>query len=256
MKINNIMFSGGFDSTALLLSKLSDNINIQNSYDKVRYNVISVYHENIPNKEEDKNARDSIKCILNKQFPEEMNRFSFREIKMSDGGIAGQASMWPAFALTDSNQANGDDINLWFGYVKGDDFWHSKGYYENLYAAYEKIIGDYTGNKSKIITNFPFEWFYKNELVYLYSTVPSVFDAISWAGDDGEAKLKEKQEIKNIFDQISRAKLFFREPKKMEECPIAKSECERTVNVQCPINHVEVKYNVAVDPDEKRGQYV
>ena len=254
MNINNIMFSGGFDSTALLLSKLSENINCKNSYDKPRYNVISVYHENIPNKEEDKIARDRIKEILYREFPEEMNYFSFQEIKMSDGGIAGQASMWPAFALTNSNLANGDDINLWFGYVKGDDFWHSKAHYENLYVIYEKIIADYTGHKSKIIANFPFEWFHKNELVYMYSTVPNVFNAISWAGDDGETKLKEKQEIKNIFDQITKAKQYFK-PHEDSNMKTAIDTLEECVQYLSPLNHVKGEFNTYVD-DEKRGQYV
>jgi hypothetical protein len=254
------MFSGGFDSTALLLSKVGENLKLKNSYEKCRYNVISVYHENIPNKEEDKLARDRIKEILMKEFPDEMKYyFSFREIKISDGGIAGQASIWPAFALTDSNLANGDDINLWFGYVKGDDFWHSKGYYENLYSAYEKIIGDYTGNKSKIIANFPFEWFYKNQLVYLYSTVPSVFDAISWAGDDGEVKLKEKQEIKNIFEQIMNSKKYFvstdeYNPRKASDA-CCKIPVEVYVQNPLPVNEVTVKFNVCSD-EENRGQYV
>lgn len=252
------MFSGGFDSTALLLSKLGENINSEN---KQLYNVISVYHENITNKDQDKEARDRIKEILQKEFPEEIGYFNFREIKINDGGISGQASIWPTFALYDASLAKGDDIDVWLGYVRGDDFWHSKGIYLNLYECYEKIIHDYTGNHSKIKVNFPFEWHYKNELVYLYSTVPDVFGAISWGGDDGEVKLKEKQELKNIFEQIMIARKYFKEPKKSDEG--VKESLKKVIDVYnqlpLPVNHVEVSVEVKKErdqiKDEWRGQY-
>jgi hypothetical protein len=198
MSVNNIMFSGGFDSTALLLSKYGECKNFPQNY-----NVISVYHELITNKDEDKKARDRIKEIL-KDHPHN-KYFNFVEINVSGGlGASGQASIWPQYALEGAvSTYERSECNIFFGYIKGDDFFHFKGEYMDLYKSYEKVIRGYENiTDFKINPIFPFEWFTKRELVYMYSTIPEVFYAISWAGDTVTCKAKEKEEIENIFEQI------------------------------------------------------
>ena len=84
---------------------------------------------------------------------------------------------------------------------------------------------------TKITPKFPFEWSYKKDLVYLYSTMPEVFNIISWASDTQHVKLKEKDELETIMNQINMSRPFI----KQDIGDICVKEEPRPIDVDKPL---------------------
>lgn len=183
--MDNIIWSGGYDSTALLLSKFNE---------ECGYNVLSFYCDSTSNCEEDRKGRERVKEILSSH--KNFNKFSFHEIEIkgSMGGI--QGNIWPGLTLYDVSSDDREEKKVLFGYIRGDDFWHYRSHVDDIYVSLSKMLN------SKITPVFPFEWSYKKDLIHLYSTNPFVFDSISWAGDTSFVKLKEKEELQTMLEQI------------------------------------------------------
>lgn len=184
--MDTIIFSGGYDSTALLLSKFGE--------DDKQYKVLSFYCDTTTNCDEDRNGRERVKKILSNH--KNYKNFTFEEVELKNCHGGTQGTVWPGLSLSGIECDTQNESKIYFGYIRGDDFWHYRSHIEDIYESFSKIL--YT----KITPVFPFEWKYKKDLVYLYSTIPDVFDAISWAGDTSSVKLKEKEELQTILEQI------------------------------------------------------
>ena len=198
---NNIIWSGGFDSTALLLDLFLRN-NSKPLEQRERFTVISFNSDNIPNSKEDRTARNKIKELFCEYDGSDYFDFYEMENLVVPSAIKKQALAWPFYSLHEGFSKN---INIYFGYIKTDDFFHYKSEALNFYKAMETFLDFQIVDNSeryKITVHFPFEWREKRELVCYYANFETIYDAISWAGDDGVVKTKYKDEFTNVLVQI------------------------------------------------------
>lgn len=182
-----LFWSGGFDSTAVLLHLLKTR-DVSTTLVICGCNLT-----NAPCQSEDLEARKAIADIL--QLTKLVN-VQYTEASVTIDapiGLGGQAQVW-AYLASSAVLESVDNI-LTMGYIKHDDFWHFRPWFEN---AVTNLIQCSSDNVS-ITYHYPFEWFEKRALVHHYFDHPDVFGKISWAGDNGECKLKEKAEIQNVL---------------------------------------------------------
>lgn len=189
---NTLVWSGGFDSTALLLSKMfCPSYGEQN----ILWNVISFRSDYIPCSKSDADARLNIRQLLSQT--DQYKRFNFIEIELSWNDVSDckgqQCNAW--FKNVLKNIKLEKDNNFFFGYVRYDDFYHEK--HETL-----KIFKEKSSDDCNIVAHFPFEWERKHDILKYYSVMPDVFHKLSWDGDDKEVKLRFKCELREMLDTI------------------------------------------------------
>ena len=143
-----ITWSGGCDSTFLLLKYLMEGKNVR---------TLSVTHDQVPQSNHEKEARIRIRNALMKRG---LN-FSHHEMTISGDGITlecGQGGMHqPAIWLSAAIGHLQDKEDLHLGYVKEDDFWHYRQWYWDAFQNLKVIC-----NKSGTLV-FPLEWTEKKE---------------------------------------------------------------------------------------------
>ncbi len=183
---HTIVWSGGFDSTALLLS-----IIIQSNGNNIMYDVVSFNSDRVACSENDKKARILIKGYLSKL--DCFKKFNFFEIDIPSNdtyGCDGQADLWMRQSIMRLSFNNKN--YLYFGYIRSDDFYHDK-------SKFVDMIKKHSENNVAV---FPFEWAYKHEIISYYSLFRGLFELISWSGDDEEVKLKHKHDLRERLDLI------------------------------------------------------
>ncbi len=201
-----LLWSGGFDSTAILLSILSNPEQFQN----VR--IIGCGLKNTFNYEQDKTARQKIAEILKKSH----SNFSYVEQELDLNCLCStQMPVWACLSAINVSPLDTDTTML-YGYIRGDDFWHYRHEFE---TAVKAVVASYSS--TKLTFGYPLEWKYKKELVSWYIHYPEVFNSISWGGDTEIVKAKEREELQFLFDALLKAKKEGAkpiEPKKEEIC--------------------------------------
>ena len=187
-----LLWSGGFDSTAILLDMVAN----PDKFQSVRLVSATV---NSANLEEDKLAREKILKILD---IEHNGRFLVYNNDLDGLHIdgAGQSFVW-AFLAAGCARKFGDEVELCFGYIRGDDLWHYKHEFETAVRAMIDLKRS-PDPGPKVNFYYPYEWATKKEIVCRYLNYPEVFSAISWGGDTATCKLKEKEELQFLFDQL------------------------------------------------------
>jgi len=189
--IHILLWSGGFDSTAILLSLLGN----KELFPSVA--LVSCGLTNANNYAEDKKARETIIDLLElKTNP----RFFLIEKDMEASWRGGtQATAWAWVAAM--NVAYDKEATLYFGYIKGDEFWHYKHEFETSVRSLASIH-----SSAKVNFSYPLEWLVKKEILSWYIHHPKVFDSISWGGDTATIKAKEKEELEFIYKEMVKAK--------------------------------------------------
>lgn len=183
-----MLWSGGFDSTALLLHSLSS------TYEKIL--VVTAKLGNAANVEEDARARHDILEYLRINDNRIEKRYTFMNSTLDlalNGGI--QSMVWAMLASMATERYENFDLQM--GFIRGDDYWHYKTEFETAVRNLCSI------NDKTPHFVYPLEWMYKKEFVWMYAQHPRVFDMISWAGDTQEIKLKEKEDLQLIMQQIN-----------------------------------------------------
>ena len=173
-----LVWSGGLDSTSILLDHAEKRIPIDTIY-------ISLENNEVKSKREIE-ARSKIKEILKTEF---FYNFEDHEIKINalrfDGNsslsILSQAPIWILSLLGFGKTREYDEIL--FGYVRGDDFWHYK---HNFIKAFKYLwLCD-----SKIPElKYPLEWNFKDTLLPVYKTnhvFEKIFDLITTCESNGD----------------------------------------------------------------------
>jgi len=183
-----LLWSGGFDSTAILL----DMVSRPEEYTNVR--VVSCGLKNAFNYEEDKKARDNIKTILDIANKPHIN---LKECELDINTAAGiQSSIWATLSAMNISDSD-EGIVLTYGFIRGDDFWHYRHDFESAVKYLTRIHCNVTPKFS-----YPLEWKYKKEFVKWYLHYPSVFNALSWGGDTATTKSKEKEELEFLYYEM------------------------------------------------------
>ena len=154
-----VLWSGGLDSTAILLYYLKEKIPFETVYINLDNNRVKA--------KEEKKARKKILKALENYYAVKItdHEVKFSSINFSHKHTLAQPLIW-MFGLLQVIHENIDTVNL--GYVEGDCFWHIKHNFERAFWHLKRVMD----NKFKKFPtlHYPFEWFGKKDLVdYHYS---------------------------------------------------------------------------------------
>jgi 7-cyano-7-deazaguanine synthase in queuosine biosynthesis len=158
-----VVWSGGFDSTALVLDLLEKGNNIYTISTRLLNNEGQQYSEYV--------ARQTIRQALEIKFPGKLRCGTDTEIRQEVGVIEYglvQPILWAANMVMASPHEE-----VYLGYVKGDDFWHHKSDFEEVVSRMAKIM------HRKIKINCPYEWSTKEDLLDIYNKHPEILEYIS-----------------------------------------------------------------------------
>jgi len=148
-----VLWSGGFDSTALLIELLIEEdvdilyVNLENSEELQRY---------------EKKAITKLKCIIadanlkGKIINE--HTFSYGNIVVNKT-VYGQPALWINASADIANIKDHSSVNI--AYVKYDDAWHYKTEIVNAYKAMNSLICD----GDTVPLKFPYEWYTKKHIL-------------------------------------------------------------------------------------------
>lgn len=159
-----LVWSGGMDSTSILLDCVRHKIPIETLYIELKNNERKVKIE--------KHRRDIIKSIINDTYNINITDTTvvIGEVKPANSTIVSlwQPVLWLhgiiASITTDANYES-----IIFGYIRGDDFWHIRTKFE---SAYKNMWGIMVPDRQHefIMPNleFPIEWYTKEGVVDFY----------------------------------------------------------------------------------------
>jgi len=160
-----ICYSGGFDSTALLLNELQNGYHVDTCYFELPNNTGAQSIEL-------KNRKKILKYVSKITKDPEMsgtlgNDVVYNLYTKFDNRVylhLQQAYLWIQFLILKVDLSKYDRVV--FGYVKYDDFWHFKNEFIELYNSSVKLTVH--KNTSKLV--YPFEWCTKKDVLKWYDT--------------------------------------------------------------------------------------
>jgi hypothetical protein len=185
----SVIWSGGFDSTALVIKYLEEGrqvhtlaVSLTNNKDQAKFEKI---------------ARERIWKMLNEEFPNKLtntNEMVWPEV------LFNSLPQPPIWLYNASMNCPTNDVAL--GYVRYDDIWHYRREVLELVRALDVFKGQTT------TLHFPFEWNSKEELLPFYVKRPHVFHIIStdelgmpWSLGNSD-KCKEMQELSEKLKKL------------------------------------------------------
>lgn len=145
-----VVWSGGMDSTALLYC-------LAHKYPETAITALSV-NGYTGSRDTDKKCREQLK----KRFKKENLNIEYVEVDynlrycgIQNGGI-GQPLVWLAAI---SSAVVGMNNKVCFGYIRGDDIWHYKEYFKNVFYNMRKFVN------SDAELSFPLEFITKEDII-------------------------------------------------------------------------------------------
>ena len=196
-----LLWSGGFDSTAILLD-----MRFRLQPDDI-LTVVSCELKNANNCKEDKEARDRIKTIIcsEEKYKKIADVACFYESKIDlelpHDCCGMQAPHWATLSAISAPLGSDRKVCWTFGYIKGDDFWHFSSDFETSIKDIYKMAGGISENQ----VWYPLEWETKESILPHYVRAKEIFDLLSWGGDSHSTKLKEKCELEESLKQLIQA---------------------------------------------------
>ena len=164
-----IMWSGGYDSTALILKAIQENKYFSTLAITLENNECQVKAEKFARKV----LREYITSYLPEhRWNEHIERQLYGPVNAKNVALP-QAVMWVGAAVA---YCSANKIQL--GYVKGDCFWHFKT--EALRLADSHYFDP---TQPKLELEFPFEWMEKEELFPYYNALPGCLQYLSVCED-------------------------------------------------------------------------
>lgn len=152
-----IIWSGGVDSTALVINYISNNIPFDTAYVKLPNNAKT--------QERELKARKKILKNLSKLY--HSNSHCQDHVVEFVGTLRGadtqleQPFVWATSLVFNLNLSNYSKIV--FGYIKGDCFWHVKQEFEQLIQTADRLLRP--GADTNIKFNYPLEWNSKQQVI-------------------------------------------------------------------------------------------
>lgn len=147
-----LLWSGGCDSTALLVQMLRREIPVDDPW---KLSTIAISHSAVNQRDRERQARREIIAALKARGHNWKHvEVTIRNRSIYPGGCM-QAAIWMPTAITSLY----DDENLYAGYVRYDDVFH---YRHTLLACFQHL-SDLCNKTGKLV--FPYEWTTKDEVV-------------------------------------------------------------------------------------------
>lgn len=194
-----VLWSGGFDSTALILKYLNDGYDVEAlSFRLKGNNTGQVKSEN--------RARELIYEIINSKLDQingsRTQNFTKAAVDLPTvnwrNGIMIMPYLWlmnAAFSTSNKTIA--------FGYVKGDDFWHFK---HAAHMALQTINAFSEDEDTPFWYEYPFEWYTKDDLLRFYNDYPEVLPYLS-VTEDGKhwmtGECEKSIEMKRLYNKFN-----------------------------------------------------
>ena len=123
-----VYWSGGFDSTALVLA-------LWRKY-RTTIHTISIVHKWVPTSKRDKAARTRLmKIFAERGIKIENTEINVDRHGVCDGRGLGQPGVW----LSQLGNIASSNINVCFGYVRGDDIWHYIKSFRKVWEGFNEI---------------------------------------------------------------------------------------------------------------------
>ncbi len=166
-----ISFSAGYDSTALLLYALQQDLDV----------VLHTFRLDGMTPEEIE-AVDDVREFIKDRFPGRIIDHKFHSVSLA----AFRTNCGQGVMMLSALPYVCEQDELWMAYVKNDCFWHWRSEYHALFENSCKIAGDRTPIVSLYI---PFEWMDKKSIAHYYDAFPGLLDIIHLPLD----KVKEGQ---------------------------------------------------------------
>jgi 7-cyano-7-deazaguanine synthase in queuosine biosynthesis len=165
-----VVWSGGCDST-LLLNLVAENFG---TYEKP-VKAISIHHHligDMKNRKETESREKILSELKSRGLHIVHNVIEIKsemDYMYGKGGGLPQAFVWALNILT--YVAHGS--NVYFGYIRHDDFWHLRQYFEEMIEAGCKLLG------KEIKLHFPLEYCSK-EYIIADLAVRKLYDLVWW----------------------------------------------------------------------------
>ena len=167
-----IFWSGGFDSTAVILHCIKNNIDFDTAYINLQNNESKVECE--------KSSRERIKDMLKLNSLKDYKDYEFGPFEfIGTGDLTNpwQPIIWLC-GFFSGYRYNFKDLydEILFGYIRGDDFWHYK---ENFISMFRLMSTHFNIDPLKL--KFPLEWVSKTEVYNdYYNTTNSSWKDLIW----------------------------------------------------------------------------
>jgi len=221
-------WSGGFDSTALLLKALKDEtVN--------EINTVSFQLENNGKQSKaEKKSRIKIEKLLIEKYPIEVQKWTSKTTQVIPviqiNGYVGltQPIIWATYLPLSLGQNIKYNHEIWLGYVRFDCFWHIKHEFEMIFKNACKI----THKQGTIV--YPLEWEYKEHIVKNYFNnnidvykatssceVDTVYTPKHWSKCSCD-KCKTKRKLYNVLKTCN--KIAEEDKGHVETCILEKQE--------------------------------
>ena len=146
-----VYWSGGFDSTAILLS-------LCKTFPDKTINTFSIEHECVGSGKADRAARIRIRKELRKRG----YKISSHDVKIDNYYGAGYGLSQPVIWFSQIGHIIGQAGVICFGYIRGDDFWHYQEAAKLILRGYN-MFKDVNTEETKIL--MPLEWKEKKDII-------------------------------------------------------------------------------------------
>lgn len=175
-----IPWSGGLDSTALLIHAINDN-NVNNIH-TISFGLENNYEQIKAEKKSRKRIRKQLKKHYKKHYNSYFAKWTekvyynipYINIRNKRNVII-QPLLWSSIlpCLIDPDIIS-SDIEIWMGYIQNDIFWHVKKEFEIIFQNACKLMN------INVILKYPLEWYHKEDIIkYYYLDYPDIFKLIS-----------------------------------------------------------------------------
>lgn len=179
-KLPLIVWSGGVDSTANVISCFSNKIPFETIYIK------------LPNNEKQQKNELRARKRLTKKLTELFGNYLIKDTEIDFVGVlTANNKFTQPYVWATSMSYNVDFHNyssLVFGYIKTDDFWHVRHDFETVIHASHKLL---LADGEVPLIEYPLEWYNKTDVIAKYykydKNVIDVLDLTSYC-DSGKAK--------------------------------------------------------------------
>ncbi len=198
--MKTILWTGGFDSTALVLNALNE---------KEKFSTLSIAIGNNPDQaESEKRARSRIQKYLRLEYPDsawyDHVEHKFPTIDKNHTVSYVQPIIWLTLPMLTASEGIVE-----IGWVRGDDVWHHKHDVQTVFDAAVRLTrSDGVSGHSKLTLGMPLEWATKNELLGFYERVTNPLALMSMlsvneCGDDWmTAKCPKSQVMRDLWDEM------------------------------------------------------
>lgn len=194
---NIVLWSGGFDSTALMLKTIQET----GLCDIQHVTFLSLNCKNFSTYDKDIESRKRIKEKLKEYCPSMYNRMNFIELESCDNVINfGTQAPHIAYLSVYDSFDNSCQLDIHYGYIKDDCIFHHKHEFKTMVQSMVSFTNSFRMISKTVELKFPFEWETKESILKYYSRYPEIFDCLQWASDPGDDKLKYKFELKKMLD--------------------------------------------------------